>query len=108
MSRCPASLLENLSSRAIGFEADGIVHSVLKALLAAQISLCGFDGNVPEEKLNLLQFAAGLMAEAGTCPAQIVRGKIGQAAIGGSLFDDGPDHLWRGSEQYQSMNSRIA
>jgi len=34
-------------------------HSLhLKAQLAAQISLCGFDGNVTEEELNLFEFTS--------------------------------------------------
>jgi hypothetical protein len=35
-----------------GFESDGIVHRILKALLAAQVALSSFDGNVSEQKLD--------------------------------------------------------
>jgi hypothetical protein len=37
-----------------------------------QVSLGRLDGNVPEKKLNLLQFATFSMAEPGTRPAKIV------------------------------------
>ena len=53
-------------SRTVGFKSDGIVHRILKALLAAQVALSGFDGNVSEEKLNLFELASCLMAEAST------------------------------------------
>jgi hypothetical protein len=41
----------------------------LKPLLAAQIPFCGFDGNMSQEKLNLLEFTSCLMAESRACPA---------------------------------------
>jgi hypothetical protein len=34
--------------RTAGFKSDSIVHRILKALLAAQVALSGFDGNVSE------------------------------------------------------------
>jgi hypothetical protein len=30
-------------SRTVGFKSDGIVHRILKALLAAQVALCRFN-----------------------------------------------------------------
>ena len=54
------------ASRTAGFNSDRIVHRILKALLAAQVALSGFDGNVSEEKLNLFELACRLMAEAST------------------------------------------
>jgi hypothetical protein len=67
----------------------------LKSLFAAQIPLRGFDRNMSEKKLNLFEFTASLMAKASASPVQVMRGKAGQAATGGTLLDDGPDHLWR-------------
>jgi hypothetical protein len=45
------------------FNSDGIVHRTLKALLAAQVALSGFDENVSEGKLNLFELASRLMPE---------------------------------------------
>jgi hypothetical protein len=56
-------------SRTARIKSDRIVDGILEALLAAQVPLCGLDGNMPKEKLNLLEFTASLMAEAGTSPA---------------------------------------
>jgi hypothetical protein len=35
----------------------------LKALLAAKVALSGFDGNVPEKKLDLFEFTSCLMTD---------------------------------------------
>jgi hypothetical protein len=53
-------------SRIASFKSDGIVHRILKALLAAQVALSGFDGNVSEEKLDLFELTSCLMTEAST------------------------------------------
>ncbi len=49
-------------SRTVGFKSDGIVYRIRKVLLAAQVALSGFDGNVPEEKLYLFELTSCLMA----------------------------------------------
>jgi hypothetical protein len=54
------------SLRSDGFKSDGIVHRILKALLAAQAALSTIDGNVPEEKLDLFELTSRLVAEAST------------------------------------------
>ena len=82
-------------SGAVWIEPDRVIHGILKPLLAAQIPFCGFDGNMSQEKLNLLEFTSCLMAESRTCPAQVMWSKADQTAVGGSLFHDGPDHLRR-------------
>ena len=82
-------------SRIAWIEPDGIVYSILEALLTAQVPLCGFDGNVSQEKLDLFELTASLMAQSGTCPAQVMWSKAHQTAVGGFLFHDGPDHLGR-------------
>jgi hypothetical protein len=46
-----------------------IIHGGTNALLAAQIPLGRLNGDMPEKKLNLLQFATRRMAEPGTRPA---------------------------------------
>jgi len=82
-------------SRIAWIEPDGIVYSILEALLTAQVPLCGFDGNVSQEKLDLFELTASLMAQSGTCPAQVMRGEPCQTAADGSLLYDGPDHFRR-------------
>jgi hypothetical protein len=84
-------------SRTAGFKSDGMVHRILKALLAAQVALSGVDGNVSEEKLDLLELTSCLMAEASTRSAQNVWSKPCQAAARSSLSNDRPNHLWRES-----------
>jgi len=61
-------LAKDFSVTSVRFDADMIVHSVAKALLAAEIPLSRLDAHVTEQKLNLLQFAAGFVAEPCTSP----------------------------------------
>ena len=82
-------------SGTVWIEPDRVIHGILKTLLAAKIPFCGFDGNVSEQKLKLLEFTSCLMSESCTCPAQVMWSKAHQTAVGGSLFHDGPDHLGR-------------
>lgn len=46
-----------------------------------------------EEKLNLLEFTSCLMAQAGTCSAQIMGSKPCQAPARGSLSNNRPNHF---------------
>ena len=55
------------------FDADLVVHSGSDALLAAEVSLGRLNRDVPEEELNLFQFATRPVTEPGTCPPKIVR-----------------------------------
>ncbi len=49
----------------VGLDADPIIDGVLKALLTAKISLGRVDGDMAEQKLNLVQFPTSIAAEAG-------------------------------------------
>jgi hypothetical protein len=82
---------------AFRFDADAIVNGAANALLAAQIPLGGLNGNVPEKKLDLLQFSTGRMAEPGARPAKIVRRKPLDACFVRVLPDDVPDRFFRQS-----------
>jgi hypothetical protein len=84
-------------SRTARFKSDDIVHRILKALLAAQVALSSFAGNVSEQKLDLFELASCLMTEASTRSPQIVWSKPCQATARSSLSDDRPNHLWRNS-----------
>ena len=50
-------------------QADVIVNGIPETLLVPQVSLRRLDGDVTQQKLNLLQFAAGLMAQSRTGPS---------------------------------------
>ena len=50
------------------FNADPITHRGPNALLAAEVSLRRLDGNVSEQELDLLQFAARRVAQPSTTP----------------------------------------
>jgi hypothetical protein len=54
-------------------EIEKIVHWMPEILLAAEIAFRGLDRCVPEQKLDLLQFATAIMAQLGTSSAQIMR-----------------------------------
>jgi len=44
------------------FETEIIIHRVVQLLFAAEVTLGGLDRRVCEQKLDLLQFATGLVA----------------------------------------------
>jgi len=52
-------------------------------------------GDVAEEKLNLLQFAAGRTAEASATASEVMRREFAHANFGGELLYDMPDQLLR-------------
>ncbi len=60
---------------AVGLDADQVVDRVSKTLLTAKIPLGRLDGHVAQQELNLVQFPAGIAAQAGTSPSEVVRGK---------------------------------
>src|SRR5215469_9037269 len=66
------------------------------AVACIQIAFGRFDRNMTEKKLNLFQFATGLMAQTRTGPAKIMRRQTGQPRIRRGLLHYGPDNL--GSE----------
>jgi hypothetical protein len=49
-----------------------VVHSTTNPLFAAKISLSCLYGNVPKQKLDLLQFASSRVTKPGASPAQVV------------------------------------
>jgi hypothetical protein len=46
------------------FEADSIVHGISELLLAAKVSLCCANADVPEQELDLVKLSTGIMAHA--------------------------------------------
>jgi len=58
---------------ACGLNPDLVVNGGSNPLLAAEVPFRGLDRDMPKEKLDLLQFAAGRVAEPGASPAEVVR-----------------------------------
>jgi hypothetical protein len=53
-----------------------VVDRATYSLLAAKILVCCVNGDVPEEKLDLVEFTTGCMAEVGAHPPKL-RGNFG-------------------------------
>ncbi len=83
------------ASSAVGLDADPVVNCVLKALLTAKVFLGRLDGDVAQQKLDLVQFPSGIAAQAGAGPTQVMRGKILDGRSFGAVFHDMPDYPLR-------------
>src|SRR5512142_886615 len=57
-------------------EVEKIVYWMPEILFAAEIAFHGLDGCMPQQKLNLLQFTATVVAQLRTGSPQIVRGDV--------------------------------
>ena len=62
-----------MRSRFVWLQSDPVVHRIAESLLTPQVAFCCLYRNVSKKKLYLLQFAAGLVAESGTCSPEVVR-----------------------------------
>ena len=49
------------------FDPDLVIHGASQLLLTAEVMLGRLDGHMPEQELDLVEFTAGQMTEAGTC-----------------------------------------
>lgn len=61
------------SADPLGFNSHLVVDGALEPLFATQVSFSGLNQNVPEQELDLIQFAARRMAEPGACAATMPR-----------------------------------
>ena len=77
------------------FDAQRVVHRNPKLLLAPKIPLGRLDRDVTKEELNLIQFAAGEMAQARTGPSEVVRSEFVDVRASRGTRDDIPEHLRR-------------
>lgn len=75
------------------FDADVVIDSGPQFLLAAEVLLGRLHTDMPEEKLDLLQFASRNVAQTGTGTSQIVRGKIAKLSFRGKLLHHAPDYF---------------
>ena len=62
---------------------------------APEVTLGRLHGDVAEEELDLLQFAAGCATEPSATPPKIVRPKLAHTDFRRKLFDDVPNELLR-------------
>jgi hypothetical protein len=69
--------------------------SASELLFAPEVPLRRLDGDVAEEKLDLLEFATGQVAQPRARAAKVVRGQLLDAGVRGGRPDDIPEHLRR-------------
>ena len=70
-------------------EVKKIVHRVSEILLATEITFRRLDGRMPQQELNLLQFAAAAVAQLRTGSPQVMRCNVLQS----SFFAAGLDYV---------------
>src|SRR5947207_16021975 len=74
-------------------ERKTIVYRPRQVLFASDVPLGCLDGRVPQQELNLLQFAAGRVAQSRACSPQIVRCQRGDSGTDGTGLHDLPDDV---------------
>jgi hypothetical protein len=74
----------------VWFDFDGIVDGVSEPLLASQVSLRRLNADVPQQELNLLQLAAGFMAQTSASATKVMGWHIGKMARGTCLLHAPP------------------
>lgn len=79
----------------VGLNADLVVNGVSKMLLAAEISLGRLHGDMPKQKLDLVQFTSGIAAQSGTSPPEVMRGKFINGCPLGAVLHDMPHNPFR-------------
>src|SRR3974377_440691 len=84
-----------MSANVVWLNAEAVIDSVPMLLLAPEVPFCRLDRDVPEQELDLIQFAAGQMAQTGTGATQIMRSEPLDTGTGCSLPNHLPEHLRR-------------
>ena len=79
----------------VWFDSEPVVHSASEFLFAPEVPLRRLDGDMPQEKLDLLELAAGQMAQPRASTAQIVWSQFLDAGACRRRPDDIPEHLRR-------------
>src|SRR5262245_35812710 len=88
---CPAPFAR---SRRFGrLDSDCAVHGNPELLLAAEIHLSRLYRHMPEKELDLIQFAAGKMAQTRTSAPEIMRCKLLNPGSSCGIFHDFPEDL---------------
>ncbi len=83
------------SRLACWLDADMVVHGISDLLLAAKITLGSLHRDVPEEELDLFEFAASNVTEPGACARQIMGRYLFNSDVLCKVLDDVPYHLFR-------------
>jgi hypothetical protein len=68
-------------------------HRDSELLFASEVALSRLDGDVAEQKLDLIEFAAGEVAKASAGATEVVRGQLVGARARRRCSDDVPKHL---------------
>src|SRR4051794_26702021 len=72
-------------------DANPVIDGRSDPLLAAEVAFCRLDRDMPEKKLNLVQFPACRVAKPGTAAAKIMRRERGYAGSCRILSNDVPN-----------------
>lgn len=72
------------------FNPEAIIHGVLQPLRASQVVLGRLNAHMAEQKLDLLQFSAGNVAELRIRAPQILRRQLGDTSLGCTLLHHCP------------------
>ncbi len=75
------------------FNSDFVVHSEPEFLFTAEVALCYLYGNLAEQELNLVEFAAGEVAKPRICSSEIMRRQLVYAGSLGRSLDNLPKRL---------------
>ena len=78
-----------------GFDSEFVIYRYSQALPAANIAFSGLHRDMPEEKLDLFEFAYGIMAEPRAGPPEIMWREMRNVHARGSLLDNVPNGLFR-------------
>lgn len=82
-------------SRRIGLDPKPVVHGVPELLLAAEVAFGRLNRHVAQQELNLVEFAAGQVAEPGARTTEVMWREPVDAGLGRGGPDDVPQHLGR-------------
>jgi hypothetical protein len=75
---------------AVRLDANSVIDCILKTLLTTEVPLGRLDGDMAEQKLDLVQFPSGIAAKACASPPEIMRGEVLNARFPGAVLDDMP------------------
>ena len=80
-------------SSGIRFDSQSVVHGNPELLLASEVAFGCLDGDVAEQELDLIKFAAGEMAETSASAPQVVRSQLVDRSTSRCGADNVPQHL---------------
>jgi hypothetical protein len=72
----------------LGLQTNSMLYGVSEPLLAAEVSLSCLDALVPEQELDLLDLAAGVVTQAGASAPKVMGSDARQTALSTGGCDD--------------------